>query len=140
MGFVRIAAIAAVAALWLAAAAGCHVDRRHFAVVPEKNQAVRVQSGDRLVFDLEENVTTGYEWTADCDDEDVDVRILHLPGKSEDGLVGVPGTAEVEIRIRRGYDGPSAVRFRYRRPWEKESAKSFTVTLYKQVGDRAFWE
>lgn len=132
----KAAVIAALAALL----AGCHADRRHFAIVPERNQTVRAQSGDRFLFDLEENMTTGYEWTATCDDSDVDVRIRHVPGESDEGMVGVPGVAKVEIRVRRGYDGPSTIRFRYKRRWEKDAIKSFTVTLYKQTGDRAFWE
>lgn len=134
------AGTAALLALLAWCAPGCHVDRRHFAVVPERNQALRVQSGDRLVFDLDENMTTGYSWTATCDDDDVDVTIRHVPGSSADGLVGVPGVAKVEIRIRRGYDGPSAVRFRYRRPWERDADREFVITLFKRVGDTAFWE
>jgi predicted secreted protein len=120
--------------------AGCHLNRRYFAVEPEKNQAVRVQSGDRLYFELEENATTGYSWTATCDDADVSVTIVHKAADARDGLVGAPGKAEVEIRVHRGYDGPSTVSFAYRRPWEKSPVKEFSVALYKRVDDTAFWE
>ena len=119
--------------------AGCSVERHYSDIVPERNQAVRVESGDRFYFDLEENTTTGYEWIATCDDPDVSVTITHERCDTDDGLVGAPGVAKVEVRVHRGYDGPSTVRFRYKRRWEKDFAKQFTITLYKDVGDRAFW-
>ena len=120
--------------------AGCSVERHYSDIVPERNQAVRVESGDRFYFDLEENTTTGYEWIATCDDPDVSVTITHERCDTDDGLVGAPGVAKVEVRVHRGYDGPSTVRFRYKRRWEKDFAKQFTITLYKDVGDRAFWK
>ena len=46
---------------------------------------------------------------------------------------------EVRIRIHRGYDGPSAVRFFYKSPG-KPIKKEFTITLYRRIGDYAFWE
>lgn len=119
--------------------AGCAVERR-YAVVPERNQVLHADSGDRFIFDLEENMTTGYAWCATCDDADVDVSIRHVAGVSDDGRVGVPGTAEVQIRVHRGYDGPSKIRFLYKRDWEKKPLKEFTITLYKRTGDRAFWK
>ena len=120
--------------------AGCAFERHYRAIVPEKNQVVRAESGDRFFFDLEENATTGYQWSATCDDADVDVSIRHVEGEAGEGLVGVPGVAKVEIRVHRGYDGPSKVRFSYRRSWEKETLKEFSVTLYKRAGDFAFWK
>ena len=120
--------------------AGCSVERHYSDIVPERNQAVRVESGDRFYFDLKENTTTGYEWIATCDDPDVSVTITHERNDTDNGLVGAPGVAKVEVRVHRGYDGPSTVRFRYKRRWEKDFAKQFTITLYKDVGDRAFWK
>ncbi len=119
--------------------AGCAVERR-YAVVPERNQVLHADSGDRFIFDLKENMTTGYAWCATCDDADVDVSIRHVAGVSDNGRVGVPGTAEVQIRVHRGYDGPSKIRFLYKRDWEKKPLKEFTITLYKRTGDRAFWK
>lgn len=119
---------------------GCAFER-HYAVVPEKDQVLEVASGDRWIFTLEENATTGYEWDYSCDDDDVEVRIDHIAGESKDGMVGVPGKAKVVIRIHRGYDGPSTVKFVYRRQWEKaKPAKSFVITLFKRTGDEAFWK
>jgi len=118
---------------------GCTVNR-HYISEPGKSQVIRVEALDRFYMDLEENATTGYQWYAKCTDPDVEVKIDHQPGKDGDGRVGVPGTAEVTIHIFRGYDGPSTVTFVYKRPWEKEPAKKFTITLYKRTGDAACWE
>ena len=128
-----------IVALVAAALAGCSFER-HYLPSGGKNQVVRVESGDRLFMDLEENATTGYRWEATSDDADVEVEIVHVPGKSDEGLAGAPGKAEVTIRVHRGYDGPTAVTFRYKRPWEKEPLKKFTVTLFKRTGDCAFWK
>lgn len=119
--------------------AGCAVERR-YSVVPERNQVLHAESGDRFLFDLDENRTTGYSWRATCDDSDVEVSIRHVAGAAPRGRTGVPGKAEVLVRVRRGYDGPSVVRFQYKRDWEKKPLKEFTLTLYKRTGDRAFWK
>ena len=111
----------------LLALVGCSMER-HFLSSPGTSQAVRVESGDRLFMDLDEEPDAGYRWRASCADPDVEVRLEHVEGK-----------AEVTIRIHRGYDGPSAVTFAYGRAGETPR-KSFTITLYKRTGDCAFWE
>lgn len=116
---------------------GCSVER-HW-LKGEVNQVVRVESGDRFFLTLEENATTGYMWKAECDDDSVDVIIDHKPPEQSD-RVGAPGQAKVTIRIFRGYDGPSEVRFRYQRSWEAKPIREFTITLFKRTGDCAFWE
>lgn len=117
---------------------GCNMVWRKILPDPGKNQVVRVEKGERLYFDLEEDVDAGCRWDFACDDKDVEVTLDH---EAPDGGGGGRelGTAEVRIRIHRGYDGPSAVRFFYKsagKPVEKE----FTITLYRRVGDYAFWE
>jgi len=130
-----------LAAAVVALSCGCEGIGRRVVCDPGKSQVIRVVSGDRLYFDLKENVTTGFAWDCECDDSDVEVRIDHEPGDDSDGRCGVPGVAKVCIRVHRGYDGPSTLRFKYRRPWEKRPpAKEFTITLYKRTGDVAFWE
>jgi len=113
---------------------------RHYISEPGKSQAIRVESMDRLYMDLEENAAAGYQWYGMSNDPDVDVIVEHCPGKDGDGRVGALGTAEVTIRIHRGYDGPSFVTFKYKRPWEKDPVKQFTITLYRRTGDSAAWE
>lgn len=129
-------ALAALAAV----ANGCNFANWRSLDNPGVNQAVRVESGDRLRFDLEENGTTGYLWWFECKDSDVEVRLDHHAAERSDGLCGAPGHAHVEIRVHRGYDGPSAVRFYCKRSWETKPIREFTVTLFKRTEDRAFWE
>lgn len=118
-----------VAILLLAAAfAGCRIER-HLLAQPGESQAVRVESGDRFYFTLPEDDATESRWDFTCDDADVEVRIDHDDGE-----------ASVRIRIHRGYDGPSTIRFFCRRPDRKEPVKTFVISLFKRPGDHAFWE
>ena len=133
---VRLLAIA-----MLALACGCEGIGYRIITESGKDEVLRVVSGDRIYFDLEENTTTGYMWDYKCDDPDVEVTIDHVAADASDGRVGAPGLAKVRIRIHRGYDGPSNVHFMYRRQWEKgPPIKDFDIGLYKRTGDAAFWE
>ena len=133
---VRLLAIAA-----LALACGCEGVGGRVIENPGRDQVLRVVSGDRIYFDLKENVTTGYMWDYVCDDPDVEVTIDHVSADTSGVRAGAPGLAKVCIRIHRGYDGPSNVHFVYRRPWGKgRPAKDFDIGLYKRTGDVAFWE
>ena len=127
-----------LALLALTMFAGCNMVWRRILPDPEKNQVVRVEKGERLYFDLKEDVDTGNRWDFTCDDKDVEVTIDHAtPGSREEGQA--MDAAAVRIRIHRGYDGPTAIRFFRKRkgaPIEKE----FTITLYRRIGDYAFWE
>lgn len=134
----RLGLLSAVA---LALCCGCEGSGRHFIDNPGRDQVLRVISGERIFFDLEENTATGYAWDYVCDDPDIEVTIDHVAADKSEGRVGAPGVARVCIRIHRGYDGPSNVHFMYRRPWKKGSpAKDFDIGLYKRTGDVAFWE
>ena len=119
---------------------GCNMVWRKVIADPERDQVIRVESGERLYFDLEENMTTGYRWEFICTDPDIEVTLVHHAAKPEENVVGAPGEAEVRIRVHRGYDGPTDVRFRYRRPWEEKPIKEFVISLYRRTGDCAFWE
>ena len=124
--------------LALAFLSGCNMVWRKILSNPDRNQVVRVEKGERLYFDLEEDVDAGYRWDFTCDDRDVEVTMDHEP--PDGGARGRElGTAEVRIRIHRGYDGPSTIRFFYK-PVGKPIEKEFTITLYRRVGDCAFWE
>ncbi|MBQ3344178.1 MAG: hypothetical protein IJG84_19930 [Kiritimatiellae bacterium] len=122
----KVFAAAFAAALALA---GCSSGRRFLAVEPGVSQALRVASGDRSFFEMEEDATTDGLWEFVCDDNDVDVEIAHA------GRV-----AKVEIRIHRGYDGPSTVTFSCRRANAVKPSRRFTIALYRRTGDAAFWE
>lgn len=120
-------ALLAIAAL----AAGCNFALRRWLDHPGVSQVIRVESGERIYFDLEEDPATDGQWYATSDDDDVLVKVDH----HLDDCV-----AKVEIRIHRGYDGPSTVNFRYRRSGGAKPLKEFTITLFKRTGDVAFWE
>ena len=130
-----------VAVVALALACGCEGIGRRVLSNPGRDEVLRVVSGDRIYFDLEEISADGYAWDYACDDPDVEVTIDHVSADGSDGRSGAPGRAEVRIRIHRGYDGPSTVHFKYRRTGEKgPPAKEFNIGLYKRTGDVAFWE
>jgi len=122
--------------------AGCQFCDRH--LIPGESQVIRVESGHRYYFDLEENATTGYQWEYTCNDDDVEVLLDHQgppkPKAGEPMMCGVPGKVSVRVRIHRGFDGPSTIKFQYKRPWEKEPIEQFTISLYKRTGDAAFWK
>ena len=127
----------AVCALLVAAAvSGCAHGLRFSAITPGVNQAVRVASGDSIFFEMEENATAGLLWDFTCDDPDVEVSMDHAPS----GESGALGSVRVKMHIHRGYDGPSVVTFALKRSGAAPAEKRFTVTLFKRVGDAAFWE
>ena len=127
------------AALALSLACGCEGIGRRVISDPGKDEVLRVVSGDRIYFTLQENVSSGLAWDYVCHDPDVEVTIDHERDSSDDGH-GTAGRAEVRIRIHRGYDGPSTVRFVLRRSGSRHIAKEFSIGLYKRTGDVAFWE
>jgi len=106
---------------------GCSMSMRRTLENTGSNQVVRVESGDRLLFELEEEPDC--LWDASCADSDVDVTIDHKKGK-----------AKVEIRIFRGYDGPSTVVFVCRPEGKGEPKQKFTLSLFRRTGDTAFWK
>jgi len=116
--------------LVLVALVGCRIER-HLLSDPGANQVIRVESGDRFYFDLAERYHEGYRWDFKCDDPDVEVLIDHDVDDGE---------AEVRIRIHRGFDGPTIVRFFCRASPGQKPIKAFNMTLYKYTGDRPFWE
>ena len=118
---------------------GCSVER-HRLSAPGRNQVIHAESGDRFYMDLEEDSSSGCRWQVTSDDRDVEVKVAHKRGGAGNGVVTPMGTAEVEIRVHRGFDGPCAVTFVYRNSREKEAQKRFTVTLFRRTGNFAFWE
>ena len=119
---------------------GCRIVDRRLVLDPGKNEILRVESGERLYFELEENRTTGYSWEASSDDADVEVTIEHVAAEVSKGFCGAPGLAKFCLRVHRGFDGPATVVVQYRRPWEKTPIKSFTLSLYKTTYDQAAWK
>ena len=132
--------VRALLSVLLLLCAGCNFGNWRWLDHTFESRVLRVRSGDRYFFSFEENATTGYRWEATADNDDVEVRLEHVAGDTSNGLVGAPGQAKGEIRVHRGFDGPAEVIFRYKRSWEKEPIRQFSVTLYKEQAERAFWE
>ena len=107
--------------------AGCQLGLSRSLENPGTSQVLRVVSGDRMRFELP--TETGCVWRATTDDPDVAVSI-HAHGE----------TSAVEIRIHRGYDGPSIVRFRQLETRTDRQVSTFTLSVYRQTGDTAFWK
>jgi len=117
----------AVATALLVVLVGCH-GGLHWLSAEDGDQVVKAQSGERFYLTLEENRSVGERWSATCDDGDVSVKLDHRDD-----------CAKAEIRVHRGFDGPSVVTFTCRRP-KGQAPRQFKVSLYKRTGDVAFWE
>ena len=128
--------------LWIALAAvlsGCRLGVYQM-TEPVKSQFIETFSGERWTFVLDENLTTGYEWTATCADNLVEVTVGHRAPENAEGLVGVPGQAVVSVRIRNGFAGPSELRLKYQRTWSHEVDRDITIVFYRKTGDHAPWK
>lgn len=104
---------------------------------PGESEYIQVKSGDRISFELNE-ASESCRWDFTCDDSDVEVRLDRIPPEEGESC----GKAAVLIRVRRGYDGPSNIRFFCRGCGRssKPLDKAFTISLFKRTGDVAFWE
>lgn len=96
--------------------------------VPERARA-SVDSGDDIEINLEEDITSGFQWTAEYDRSLVcEVKLDHKgPRRNPLGLGGTPGHAEIEIEPFR--PGEYTIRLVYSRPWEKDTPPSKTMEL-----------
>jgi len=99
--------------------------------VPAEAKA-ELPKGGSIRFLLEENATTGYEWTAAYSSNEVDVVIEHRGPLAQDGRCGAPGVAAVRANLRGNDAAPVFIEMKYVRPWEKHSpAKTMRLVLYK---------
>lgn len=119
----RVAAIL----VGLAVLTGCQLGFYRSLDNPGTDQIVRVQSGDRFVFELPN--TTGLYWAASSDDSDVTVQVYPSGVKTD-----------VEIRVHRGYDGPSLLTFRLLEEETHTEVRRFTLSFFRRTGDAAFWK
>lgn len=119
--------------------AGCRIGR-YYLTEPVTDQFIEVKSGDRVYVELEENSTTGYQWSATVDDERIELGIEHLPPEANGELYGRAGLARVMIRVHRGFFGPAAVELKYARSWSDEVARTVTIGLYRRPTDVANWK
>jgi inhibitor of cysteine peptidase len=85
----------------------------------DAEQTIEVTTGEEIVVTLEENPTTGYQWT-------VDELVGHLTSVSSE--FAAPGTQRPgagghrTIVLRATGSGPAELRVRYARPWGGETS------------------
>ena len=138
----RLVASAAASLALAASLAGCQGLDRRFVPQPGESQVMRVQSGDRWYFTLDEG-GPNCRWDCVCDDPDVEVTIDHEECGGGDGSGRVSyGRAKVRVRILRGHRGPGPTRCFCRKCRDRNAAPDtpFTICPYRRTGDAAFWE
>ena len=108
-------------------AAGCASAEPEPAPVPVRDGQkadcfiLRVEKGKPATVTLQENVTTGFRWTAKYDAKLCKVEIAHRgpenPGNTP--VCGAPGKALVTVTLLT--DAPADLTLEYCRPWEKDT-------------------
>ena len=93
--------------------------------------------GGTIRFLLEENGSTGFQWTAEYGNAEADVTIEHRAAEVQPGLVGAPGRAAVLVQLKGTESAPVFIEFKYARSWEKgvKPFKTMRVILYKVKAD-----
>ena len=84
----------------------------------DKELSATVAIGKQLCFELEENITTGYSWQADYDNNICLVQIEHLAAATQ--MTGAPGKAKVVIQALT--PGETVIKLNYMRPFSGEKA------------------
>jgi len=93
--------------------------------VPEELVAER-RMGESVRFSLEENASTGFKWDVESNTNECTVVLRHRGG-DKGATCGAPGRLEVTVTSR--ISTPVRVKFRYRRPWEKDVEPWKTLRL-----------
>jgi len=100
-----------------------------------KEATAQLPKGGTIRFMLEENGTTGYQWTAEYSAGEVEVCVEHRAPRAAAGTVGTPGRASVLAKLKGNDAAPVLIELKYARSWEKSApAKTMRVVLYKVKG------
>jgi predicted secreted protein len=118
-----------VLACCIVALSGCVEKKDRIVTEQDNGKTFTVAKGESLAVELYGNPTTGYSWEPGGIDTDI---LKQLPGtryKSDSKLVGSGGM--YTYLFEGASPGRSAVRFVYRRPWEKKEkpARTFDLTV-----------
>jgi inhibitor of cysteine peptidase len=87
--------------------------------------------GDEIVIQLQENITTGYQWeVAEIDPSVVELLNTDYLETPEPGILGRGGTRR--LRFRASGAGRTCIQLRLRRSWEALDAtiERFEVTVH----------
>ena len=98
--------------------------------VPKEFVAER-RMGESVRFSLEENASTGFKWDVESNTNECTVVLRHRGG-DKGATCGAPGRLEVTVTSR--VRTPVRVKFRYRRPWEKDVEPWKTLRLVVNTG------
>jgi predicted secreted protein len=88
-----------------------------------RDSRVRIEEsvGDSFVVSLESLPSGGYSWTANFDEDMLDLtRSRDFTSRS--AAIGASGQEEFEFKAKR--PGESQISLTYKRPWEKEPRKT----------------
>ena len=82
--------------------------------------ALKAVPGESVTFELPENITTGFRWTAKYDAALCKVEIAHRGpvNPSSEPVCGAPGRAVITVTLLT--NAPADLTLEYRRPWEKD--------------------
>ena len=90
--------------------------------------------GEPVHFLLEENITTGFSWEVESNTNECTVVLKHR-GSDKGMICGAPGVLDVTVTSR--MPTPVQVKFRYRRPWEKDTPPWKTMRLVLRTAGAA---
>ena len=89
--------------------------------------ALKAVPGESVTFELPENITTGFRWTAKYDRSLCEVTITHRGPENTGGapVCGAPGKAVFTVKLLT--NAPADLTLEYLRPWEKDVPPARTV-------------
>ena len=88
--------------------------------------ALKVAPGESVTFELEENITTGFEWMVKYDRSLCQVTKIHRgPENTGEPVCGAPGKAVFTVKLLT--DAPADLTLEYCRPWEKDTPPARTL-------------
>jgi inhibitor of cysteine peptidase len=91
----------------------------------ERNTVVSAHVGDTVVVRLQENPTTGYQWTAKLGSGILELRDDSF--QSQSPAIGGGGVHQFRFVARRA--GRETLQFGLGRSWEASSKSTFSVTI-----------
>ena len=83
-------------------------------------EQIKVKKGESFEIILEENPSTGYQWTVEKDDAMELVETKHLPSDAEKGTVGAPN--DISWTFKCDVPGEYTIKCTYERSFEENSA------------------
>lgn len=95
----------------------------------DAGKTIEVKAGDILVFSLEGNITTGYNWISAPQNPVLLEQVGDIEVTPASDAIGAPGM--ITLKFKAVEKGQTALRLEYKRSWEEGVApeKTFEVTV-----------